>query len=74
MSEQEKTRHLLNIVRAMFDSIRGDWSDPRWECREGWEAVAHLREHVFDEPLGYRHVEGRTLEQFIEAHKDEAHP
>ncbi len=30
----------LHKCGALFSEIRGDWTDPRAECREGWEIIA----------------------------------
>lgn len=29
----------LERCNDLFYDIRGDWTDPRSECREGWEAI-----------------------------------
>jgi len=58
---------LLMIISNLFSAIRGDWSDPRYECRLGWEAVSHLRGLLeIPEEKPYRYEEGRTADQFIE--------
>ena len=67
--KDEVVCELLNIIDKLFGDIRGDWSDPRWECREGYEAVAHLKEYCFGDAVGYRHEEGRTLDKFLEDHR-----
>jgi len=38
----EKVKLLVKYIRWNFDELRGDWSDNRWNCREGWEAIDRL--------------------------------
>jgi hypothetical protein len=33
----------LDRIEELFSEIKGDFTDPRHECREGWNAVACLR-------------------------------
>lgn len=35
----QQTRRALAISHNLFSDIRGDWSDPRWQCRHGWEVI-----------------------------------
>ena len=67
----ERIPKLITIINRLFSSIRNDWSDPRWECRNGWEACAHLRELLgVHDPSPYRAREGRTVDDFIKDHAD----
>lgn len=49
----EKLGEALKKCSSLFSEIRGDWTDPRHECREGWrivsEALALLQK---DKPEG----------------------
>ncbi len=36
----EALSEALATCNGLFDVIRGDWSDPRSECREGWGVIA----------------------------------
>ncbi len=54
----EKSAILIEYIRHLFSEIRGDWSDPRNWCREGWEAVSRLKELnglMLPEEKPYRH-------------------
>lgn len=42
--ENERMRAALKRCSDLFSEIRGDWTDPRNQCREGWR--------VIDEALG----------------------
>ena len=69
----ERIPNLITIIERLFSSIKSDWSDPRWECRNGWEGCSHLRALLgVHDPEPYRYREGRTVDQFIEDHKPEA--
>jgi hypothetical protein len=37
--EVARLRGLLAACGLLFSQIRGDWSDPRYACREGWRLV-----------------------------------
>ena len=58
-----ETRRALRIAHDLFSDIRGDWSDPRWQCRHGWEvidaALAKSADLVDDLPIP---VEGEDFE------------
>jgi len=68
----DKKELLLNYISHLFSEIRGDWSDPRRECREGWEAIARLQELLGYSPRpGYRHHQtAETDEQYFDRLKD----
>jgi len=66
--DREKIEKLLGIVSGLATDIRNDWSDPRWECREIWEGVSHLREQLLGADPTYRHVKDRTVDKYIEDH------
>lgn len=56
---------LLDRIDQLVWQIRGDWTDPRGECREAAEAVARLKEILFAEPKGYRNgPEGESDEAY----------
>ena len=40
---REKLTPLVNRCGELFSDIRGDWSDPRTECREGWAVCDQMR-------------------------------
>ena len=40
---KDRAQYLVDYIGTLFTDIRGDWTDPRWECRSGWEACARLR-------------------------------
>lgn len=61
----ERIQALLAIIDGQFSAIRNDWSDPRGNCRIGWEAVSHMRELLGLTGRQYRCVEGRTVDQFL---------
>jgi hypothetical protein len=42
----ERVTLLINYICHLFVAIRGDWADPRYECREGWDACAHLEREL----------------------------
>ena len=48
MMNDQRIEKLIDMIKYRFDNIRGDWSDPRYDCRMGWEAVAHLQELLFN--------------------------
>jgi len=50
-----QTRRALYICNNLFDDIRGDWSDPRWQCRTGWDVIGTAldasKNLIFDMPI-----------------------
>src|SRR3990172_4188835 len=38
-AENAAFRAALEKCKELFTEIRGDWSDPRAECREGWAVI-----------------------------------
>lgn len=44
MNREEDLVTLLDFCDAMASSIRGDWSDPRTQCRAIWDAhdIGHV--------------------------------
>ena len=46
MTTTQKLSDALNKCYDLFAEIRGDWSDPRAECREGFEVITQaLADH-----------------------------
>ena len=37
---------IIDKISAMASSIRGDWTDPRSECREIWRLCTKLKEII----------------------------
>ena len=35
--DKEKIRAYVKEINGWAHNIRGDWSDPRWECRQIWD-------------------------------------
>lgn len=64
--KKEIKEKIIDYIKWNFDQLRGDWSDNRWNCREGWEAVDRLREVLgikVEKP--YRHNEDISLEGWL---------
>ena len=40
------TEEVITKIYAMASSIRGDWTDPRSECRQIWRLCNKLRELI----------------------------
>ena len=38
-AERDALRVALEKCRELFADIRGDWTDPRSQCREGWRVI-----------------------------------
>jgi hypothetical protein len=41
--ERAEVREVAEEIQGAADNIRGDWTDPRSDCRAIWEQVARLR-------------------------------
>jgi len=41
---EETEEQIVEKIHSMASSIRGDWSDPRSECREIWRLCGKLKE------------------------------
>ena len=67
MDNTEKTKLLINFIQLKFDQLRGDWSDNRHWCREGWEAVNRLQILLgFTDKIGQRNYPHLSDEQYYE--------
>lgn len=67
MEKEKKIKILVDYINRLFAKLRGDWSDNRWACREGWEAVSRLKVELgeqIDKP--YQHNEGETEDAYYE--------
>lgn len=42
LEQLKLSKRIVNIIYSLFTLIRNDWSDPRHECRTGWEAIENL--------------------------------
>lgn len=41
---EDSKEEIVDKIYAMASSIRGDWTDPRSECREIWRLCKKLKE------------------------------
>ncbi len=65
MIDEAKRNLLLTWINKLFQRIRGDWSDPRWECRQGWEAVNRLELLLgITDKEGYRNNATQTEDEY----------
>jgi hypothetical protein len=66
-AETALLREALEKCRDLFTEIRGDWSDPRSECREGWRIIDEALDSTSAAALSYqREVEERVRREFAE--------
>ena len=62
----EALAEALDECKELFSAIRGDWSDPRAECRAGWAVIDTALARLPAEALAKR----QALEALVNACRD----
>lgn len=72
MNEQKQTIiTILDYIDKLTSDIRGDWNDPRSQCREIWEAVSRAKEFLGEKiEKPYRHLTDSPFEEWIKKIKE----
>ncbi len=64
--KKEIKEKIIDYINWLFTELRCDWSDNRWACREGWEAISRLKEVLnIKQEKPYRHFEDIPLEEWL---------
>ncbi len=64
--KKEIKEKIIDYINWLFTELRCDWSDNRWACREGWEAISRLKEVLnIKQEKPDRHFEDIPLEEWL---------